>query len=552
MINQDIVRNGSIAIVFALSAYVGQQASADTITHSHEHTHHDHDHTHEPEPVVVAPTPKPPTIINAKRSSVAKLPSMLEGAFKYNVNGLSTLTTYTHPTRGRVQLVMYWNDKRRAQIAERDFPHGKWSQAIDVHDAIGGEPLENDSHNNTAVGVDPKGFIWITGNHHVDPLRVAKTTRPYDLSTFVNIPRSFFGSADTDRVTYPEFFYTEHGDLALSYREQEVSPPRFRWLIKVYDAEKKRWSTMATINRGEWIRLYVSNIALDPNTGRIHFAGLWRDERNGGGLAKQKDLFHVYSDDEGKTWEQHGHKGPVRMPFFWNHRTQASDVPVNIWDTPPDPVPFNTALVVSDNRSRSHIGMLDVQRRVYHHWYNGSEWLSKRMQFKQSSGGVEPVAVGDGVGFIVSNGDEVRYHPADTNHPKHRAGVLLAKGATRSTSRVSSDRSVRKDGYLSILLTEAYAHKTVSLSANVEPKPRPGWVMTIPFDDLESFSTPFRAGKSTPATRPTTRPAATGACVAGGATLAVAKRAYSTTCSAPRVDCDKIGSEWVCSSARID
>jgi len=47
---------------------------------------------------------------------------------------------------------------------------------------------------------------------------------------------------------------------------------------------------------------------------------------------------------------------------------------------------------------------------------------------------------------------------------------------------------------------------------------------------------------------PTTVIAQTGACIAQGSSLTEARDAYNAQCSAPRVDCDPIGSTWFCSS----
>ena len=225
----------------------------------------------------------------------AKLPSKLDGSFQYNVSGNENLTTFEDVDGDLSQLVTYWGDDRRAKVSIRRFPEGEWSKEVDVSDALGCNTVDGDSHNNITIGIDTLGYIYVAGDHHVDPLYMCKSDAPYTIhSGFSNVNRSLLGTKDTDRVTYPEFFY--HGDdLCFSYREQDhtrisgKTAPLFIWYLKKLDVRTGKWSEMAQINTSDWVRMYVSNIAMGPSG--LHLCGLWRDEKNGGGPDKQQDLF---------------------------------------------------------------------------------------------------------------------------------------------------------------------------------------------------------------------------------------------------------------------
>ena len=101
---------------------------------------------------------------------------------------------------------------------------GQFATPIDVHSAVhdGEEALQYDSHNSSAIGVGPNGVIFVTGKHHASELNMAKSTTPYDISSFARmLPADMIAASDVNRVTYPLFF--THGRfLYFSYREIPV------------------------------------------------------------------------------------------------------------------------------------------------------------------------------------------------------------------------------------------------------------------------------------------------------------------------------------------
>ena len=121
------------------------------------------------------------------------------------------------------------------------------------------------------MGIAPDGTIFVTANHHVDPLRMAMTSRPYDMKSFKRLPSGSINGNDDDRVTYPSFTYLGN-DLYFSYREQEAGggTPKFRWLLKKWNVQSKKWDDAAQFNTGTHLRLYLSNFHWDKNKKNIH------------------------------------------------------------------------------------------------------------------------------------------------------------------------------------------------------------------------------------------------------------------------------------------
>ncbi|MGQ7845883.1 BNR-4 repeat-containing protein [Granulosicoccus sp. 3-233] len=416
-----------------------------------------------------------------------RIPSRMDNLYRYNVNSDSDLVTFYNRAEHKLQQVLtFYNEQRRLAIVIRDFPNGSWSEAVDIHQHIGNEALEYDSHNYTAFGVAADGTLFATANHHVDPLRMAISLRPYDITSFRQLPERSINPQDDDRVTYPSFSYLGE-ELYFSYREQEVGggKPAFRWLLKRWNTSSRYWEDVAQLNTGTHLRLYVSNIAWNTDGTQLHLSALWRDDRPevlSRSTEQQHDLFHLYSDD-GRQWKQYG-EGEVALPLLWSGAGQ-STVPQLIWNTGKgDPVPGNAGSIAVDSDSHPHILNTARDGRLFYHHFDGRQWVSLGDVFR--SGTDDVFQLPDGMGAVSARGDSLYFHRLSPE--LDRKGVLLAKGYVTRYYHASVDKNAIEHGWLSMMLTLNQHHAVGSKRGNHAVE---AYVLSIPLSELDDFSTPY-------------------------------------------------------------
>lgn len=152
--------------------------------------------------------PRKRSVAASVDTSLVRIPSKMDNLYRYNVNSESDIVTFRNKSRNTVQQALtFYNAERHLSIMVRDFPLGHWGRPVDIHRHIGNDELEYDSHNATGLGIASDGTLFVSGNQHVDPLRMAITTRPYDITSFKRSPANAINANDDDRVTYPAFAY---------------------------------------------------------------------------------------------------------------------------------------------------------------------------------------------------------------------------------------------------------------------------------------------------------------------------------------------------------
>ena len=414
----------------------------------------------------------------------------LDNLYRYNLNSVDALNTYRDGSGNLRQALVYWADDRRLHVMQRDFPNGRFEPPLDIHGAIGGEPLEWDAHNWCGWALAPDGTIFVTGNHHSDQLNMARSARPLDWRSLEYVAPSAMGARDVDRVTYPSFF-TLRDRLHFSYREQEVGggEPRFRWMIKRYDHERDAWQTAAQINEGINLRCYVSPVEVSPDGRRAHLFAVWRDDQRGGGTAAQRDLWHLYSDD-GTTWRQYGLDDPADLPLWYDNGRGGgiSLVPRNIWTTPPDPVPVTSGEPRVDAAGKPHV-LIEGGGAMNHIRHDGTRWRST--PFPHRSSGIALVRVGGGMGAVFGCGGDVCYASLDPNEPSYRQRIEIASGFIGPEWRVRLDTGALRRGYASFPMSRSSNRANLSVTRGGDPQEVA--VATYPVGALASVGTPLRA-----------------------------------------------------------
>ena len=469
----------------------------------------------EPEPpLVVEPEPESPIVKNGGintaygNANIQKLSVKLDNTYRYNANGPSAFVTFQHPTDGLKQLWSFVKyPESQMFVAIRDFPSGQFSDPVSVHGAaMGNTPWEQDNHNYTAVSVAGDGTVFVTGNHHVDELRMAKSKEPWSITGgFTKVQPSEIPGNRWKRVTYPTFGYAD-GYTFLSYRDQIIGSgnSRFAWIIVRYNHVSGKWDNFSALNSGTSLRLYASNLAHSEN-GRLHITGLFRDDRfsGGAGTQSQRDLFHLYSDNLGKSWKQYGLFGDVKLPLWWNEwnhnwdggndNPKGNDVQQLIWDTPRngsggDPIPNDAGSIATDSNGYPHILNDERPGTLWYHRYNGNRWVSIKTPFDSNTD--HPFSMGNGkMGALVHRGSNIYFHSLDPNDQSYKNGVLLAAGYANNNNNSVVDQIAIKAGWLSTVIMQANSQKSQS---GAESNPQDGWMLSIPIDQLEGFKTPFR------------------------------------------------------------
>jgi len=329
-------------------------------------------------------------LVSNAHSQQTLVPDTLDNRYTYNTSAhqqSNMVTAYDGQTNTWWQYFVYWDSDRKAKITRRNFlQEGSWSNPVNIHSAIGGDTLSNDSHNTIAVGVGPDGILHVSGNHHVDPLNYARSTQPHNMNSFQNV-RSMIPSdanGSEQRVTYPAFFNSVDGDLFFFYRDHHGRS--FSSYLNKWDPTTKRWNRLHQIATGVKIRFYPQRIVVDhsngPNRGRIHIMAMWRDDNlDIDPVKRNEDIFHLYSDDEEVTWKQLGSNNSLNLPLQIGQ-------PQLIIDTGRGSASrnlLNQSGLEIDASGNPHgvISMASANgqsSRHYHHiWHDGSRWNVRQL-----------------------------------------------------------------------------------------------------------------------------------------------------------------------------
>lgn len=164
-----------------------------------------------------------------------------------------------------------------------------------------------DSHNYTAIALDPEGRLHVAGNMHVDPLIYFHGREPLNIESIE--PASMIGR-DEDRVTYPRFVDVR-GHFSFVYRAGRAGDGE--WLINEWTGDGWRRLIKKPIfgdgSGGVTASAYPSPFHVGPD-GFFHVAVVWR-----GSLDAQSNFRLSYAKSQDfRTWFDHaGQAIPVPL-----------------------------------------------------------------------------------------------------------------------------------------------------------------------------------------------------------------------------------------------
>ena len=207
-------------------------------------------------------------------------------------NAINTVTFRQNAvtTHKRTQYTAYYDAEGYVVLAKRRLGSRHWHV---VRTTLQGKV--RDSHNSISIGVDGAGFLHVAWDHHAQPLNYARSVRPGSLELTERLGMT---GQHEDRVTYPEFFNLDNGDLLFLYRDG--SSGSGDTMLNRYDVKARAWRAVQhPLITGEGLRnAYTNQIAIDRQ-GRWRLSWNWRET---GDVATNHDLCYAVSDDEGRTW----------------------------------------------------------------------------------------------------------------------------------------------------------------------------------------------------------------------------------------------------------
>ncbi len=189
-------------------------------------------------------------------------------------------------TAGDQQFAAYFDADRQMTVARRALGSPDWQFAT-LPSVLGW-----DSHNHLALALDAAGNLHLSGNMHDVPLIYFRTTRAFDIQSFVQVP-AMLGNSEQS-CTYPEFFRGPTGDLIFSYRDG--SSGSGNTIYNAYSAQTGAWRRLldSPLTNGEGLRnTYPVGPVLGPD-GFWHLVWVWRDTPD---AATTHDLSYARSRD---------------------------------------------------------------------------------------------------------------------------------------------------------------------------------------------------------------------------------------------------------------
>ncbi len=165
-----------------------------------------------------------------------------------------------------------------------------------------------DSHNYIALAVDSDGYLHLSGDMHVAPLKYFRTSKPFDASTFERVEKMV--GREEQRVTYPRFFDGPNGEFLFTYRDGGSG--NGNQIYNIYDPKTKAWNRLLDkpLTDGEGKRNAYNDGPIKGPDGWYHLAYVWRETPD---AASNHDLCYARSKDF-LHWETGAGK-PLTLPI---------------------------------------------------------------------------------------------------------------------------------------------------------------------------------------------------------------------------------------------
>ena len=325
-----------------------------------------------------------PMIKYAPLSSEAGESNLIEVGPGYSGTSVNTAVFRTNSlvTHGDTQYISYYDPDGYVTLGKRKVGDEKW----EIHKTQYKGNVK-DGHNVISMGVDGKGYLHLSFDHHGHPLRYAKSVAPGSLELGEMIPMT---GIDEEKVTYPEFYALKNGDLLFVYRSGASG--RGNMAINRYDVKKGKWLRVQdSLLDGEEERSPYWQMYIDAND-VIHLSWVWRETWL---VETNHDMCYAKSTDGGKTWRRSDGK-KYKLPITASTSEYACRIPQNS-------ELINQTSMTADSKSHPYIvsywRSADSEVPQYRLvWHDGKEWknraISERVTpFSLSGGGTKMIPI---------------------------------------------------------------------------------------------------------------------------------------------------------------
>lgn len=297
----------------------------------------------------------------------------------YSSNIINTVIFKHHGliTKDKYQFGGYYNKESKLTIFKRDLSSNKIEKYT-----LSGVYNTKDAHNALSIGIDKKGYIHISYDHHVDNLNYRKSLKPYDITSWSEeIPMT--GKRE-DKVTYPTYIKSQNDKYPLMFMYRNGKSGNGDICIKTYNVSNDKWRDiepcfLSGTRSKPWTSNAYFNNPIVTNDGKIYLSYTWRTHS----IGKEKRVNNINIDfakslDYGKTW-QTSNDMPYRLPI-----TQINSE--TIYAVSPGKNLINQTSMAIDSNEYPHIVYYandeDNHLEYQHLWYNGKKWnnqvVSKR------------------------------------------------------------------------------------------------------------------------------------------------------------------------------
>lgn len=312
---------------------------------------------------------------------VATLVPVGEAWAKNSVNAVVFRTSTV--SRGDTQFTSYYDPEGYVVLAKRKHGSSDWEVRRSQY-----KGNVNDAHNCISIGVDGKGFLHVSWDHHNNPLHYAMSTAPGSLELTEMLPMT---GQHEGQVTYPQFYTLANGDLLFLYRDGASG--RGDMMLNRYVVEAGKWEAVhhPLISGENQRNAYTNTMAVDKKGG-LHLSWVWRESWD---VATNHDVGYAFSPDGGKSWVDSKGK-TYELPIVEKTAEVA-------WRVPEKSELINQTSMTTDGDCHPVIatywrdeGSQVPQYRAV--WFDGQEWKcsmvgERKSAFSLSGGGTKRIPI---------------------------------------------------------------------------------------------------------------------------------------------------------------
>ncbi len=222
-------------------------------------------------------------------------------------------------TRENRQYIAYYNANRNMVVGQRNLDDPQFNLTIlpvTSRQTAGGTStvLGWDSHNSVTLGIDPEGYIHLSGNMHVNPITYFRSAKPNDISTLVQ-EMKMIGTNET-RCTYPHFMNTREGELIFHYRDGGSG--NGNEIYNIYSCAAKQWTRLldTPLTDGQGLMNAYQTQPTLRSDNWYHVYWVWRDTPD---CSTNHDLSYIKSPDLKNWFNAFG--DPVTLPVTLDNKS---------------------------------------------------------------------------------------------------------------------------------------------------------------------------------------------------------------------------------------